>query len=932
MAVRNAVGRALLVVFAGGTAVADDHFVRTLDARTGLDAALTTAVARDTRGFVWIGTPGGLLRYDGHTIEPWARSTIDVRVGWIKPADDGSIYVIGAAHALWHVVGTEATRIDRVPFVEDVLADADGGLLVTGDGTAHRRDPGGRWSVALRDLDRPRLLRRGPDGALWVASRSTVWRVVGDAATTIASADWITDVLPIGARDVIVLQGNGKVLACDGTRTELVFDGHLRGISLARRGDVTWVAYDAQLVALRPGRVEIIRRDGDVTSGGPLLVDREGSLWVASFQGLLQLPEPDTALLGPRDGLPGGSRRLAPSPEGIWIASWGGLGRIDRDGVVHDEHVMARAGVCLDRAGRLWAGVDDGFVVRLDGRFEHYPVANPGEEGSEGCAPASDGGVWLSRGDGLFHAPPTPRAPDPVAAPDVAGRITAVGEDRGGRVWLARGDFGCWADANEPIRRDSWTCRAMGGAAHVYAFIETERGHVWAAANQIGVVRFDEETSSWRPIPGTAELASRDVLALERSPRGGVWIAGSGVLLRVLDRPDLPAGWQVVETPGTGNGLYSTEAEDVFEERDGTLWISQNRGVQRVPVAARDKAATAPTVALIGVAVDGHRVSSENDVELPSGEHLIEFELSALSFRDPSRVRYRVRLTPTGEWSAPTQQPSYRFLDLPPGDYSIEATATLDGTTWSAPSPRVRVTIAQPWYLRAWAIAAAVAIAAAAIYTIHRVRLAVALRLERQRSRIAMDLHDEMGSALGSIGILAELAGDDHVEDGERRRIAGNIAETAEELSDSLGDIVWSLRERSATIDALVAHVRERANRMFSARTDLAFVVPATLPPTQVSLAVRSNVSRIAFEALHNAAKHASASRVVVAFEHVGARWRMTIEDDGVGLSAGHKDATGLGLASMRKRADEIGASLVVERVPAGGTRVALLFAPGADA
>src|SRR5262249_13311283 len=138
-----------------------------------------------------------------------------------------------------------------------------------------------------------------------------------------------------------------------------------------------------------------------------------------------------------------------------------------------------------------------------------------------------------------------------------------------------------------------------------------------------------------------------------------------------------------------------------------------------------------------------------------------------------------------------------------------------------------------------------------------RVRLAMYLCLERQRSRIAMDLHDEMGSGLGSIGILAELASGSQLADRERHEIATNIAETAGELSDSLGEIVWSLRERSATFDVLVAHVRERANRLFAAAVELVFVVPPGLPATPVSLAVRSNVPRIAFEALHNASRHA---------------------------------------------------------------------------
>jgi signal transduction histidine kinase len=921
---------ALLVLLFTRAVSADDHLVRSFDARNGFDFEWTSTVARDTQGFLWIGTPGGLLRYDGYTIEPWARTTLDVRVTALRPAADGTLYVITTPHLLWHVVGTEATRVD-LPDASDALPEPDNGLWVIAGDSLRHRDADGNWRTLLTEVDHPKLIRRGAGSALWLASRSTVWRVDGNRTTRVTEGTAITDILPVD-NGVVVLQSDGAVLFSDGQDTRRVFEKPgARGISLARRGDVTWVGYDIGLVALRPGRVEVMSRDGDIPSAGPLFVDREGSLWVASFQGLLQLPEPDTSIFGLREGMPTGPRRLARTAEGIWVATWFGLGRIDSTGRVHDEHQMVRAGVCVDHSGRLWSGDEESFLVRVDGRFEHYPIANGHAEYPEGCAPARDGGVWLTRGDGLFHAPSEPGLPIPIAIPSVDGRVTAVMEDRHDRLWLARGDWGCWADMRLPVSTASWSCRKFGGTPHVMAFVETDAGHIWASAHQVGVVRFDEDAATWRVIAGSAQLRSRDIYAVASSSRGGVWIVGSGILLRVLDRPDLSAGWEVVETPGASMGLYAADGEDVLEDPDGALWITQARGVHFIPRAVRDQTTAPPSVTLIGLTVDGQRREASHQLELPSGDHQLELELSALAFRDPARVRYRVRLSREGQWSAPSREQSYRFVDLPAGEYELEASASLDGVTW-APVVGLHVAIARVWYLRWWAIAAAVAIAVAVVCSIHRVRLAVHLRFERQRSRIAMDLHDEMGSGLGSIGILAELANERELPDIERKKITTNIAETAEELSGALGDIVWSLHARSATLDNLVTHVRERASRLFSASADLEFVVPAELPATPVTLAVRSNVPRIAFEALHNAARHATARRIVVTFERVGVRWRMSIEDDGIGLAQGGQEATGLGLTSMRKRAEEIGARLAIESRPAGGTRVELVFVPDAHA
>jgi signal transduction histidine kinase len=194
-----------------------------------------------------------------------------------------------------------------------------------------------------------------------------------------------------------------------------------------------------------------------------------------------------------------------------------------------------------------------------------------------------------------------------------------------------------------------------------------------------------------------------------------------------------------------------------------------------------------------------------------------------------------------------------------------------------------------------------------------------------------MDLHDEMGSALGAIGILAGLATGDLAE-ADRRKMTAKIADTAEDLGESLGDIVWSLREGSATLDTLVAHIRERAARLFPDGKQLAFELPDTVPPIRLSLPVCGNVQRIALEALHNAARHAAAKRVVLGLAADGKRWRLWIEDNGVGIAPDlPRGRRGLGLTSMRRRAKEIDASITIDAPKGGGTRITIVFDPGAE-
>jgi signal transduction histidine kinase len=101
------------------------------------------------------------------------------------------------------------------------------------------------------------------------------------------------------------------------------------------------------------------------------------------------------------------------------------------------------------------------------------------------------------------------------------------------------------------------------------------------------------------------------------------------------------------------------------------------------------------------------------------------------------------------------------------------------------------------------------------LFAAHRARVAVLVRLERQRALIAMDLHDEIGSGLGSIGILSGVAASENVKDEQRRELALDIVDTAAELGNALTDIVWSLRPDSATIEGLAYRLTRRASRLF---------------------------------------------------------------------------------------------------------------------
>jgi len=271
------------------------------------------------------------------------------------------------------------------------------------------------------------------------------------------------------------------------------------------------------------------------------------------------------------------------------------------------------------------------------------------------------------------------------------------------------------------------------------------------------------------------------------------------------------------------------------------------------------------------------------------------------------------------------------------GRYNLEVQASTDGRHWSDPPAAYGFRVRAPWYLQAWFLLATGSALLAAVLGVQRVRRVSAARLEEQRARIARDLHDEIGSGLGSIGLLASIAGRAQAP----ADLTSRIASLAGELGRSLTDIVTSMRSGSANLRSLQAHIVERGAQLCPSGTPRFDALSTVeVPPVPMTPAARVNVFYVAVEAIHNAVKHAQARTIQLRLERASrGEWLLTVTDDGRGMSfrgsepPDRDDDTpgGMGLRGMRERAAEIGAALEWDAATGGGTVVRLRFDPRAE-
>ena len=931
-------------------ALARTHLVYDFDRSRGLDTTGIVNLTQDRDGFLWIGGFLSLFRYDGREFHRWNHEPLAGNPeGFADDLLEGLIVKLAfPSRELFRVTddGFEPYQPSISPPLENVqniAASADGSLWICDDVGLRHRNANRVWrTIPQDDFDgvRPHRLQTTPDGGILVLTGRHLWRVSPGAKPRFL----------ITAQNIIVAAEEtkeGRIYLAyggppGGTLAELV-NGELktlaarggRATDLVVRNDSIWVAFDNGLMRWHPTEgIETILNDGGFyTGGGRFELDHENSLWIGGFANLVLIPEADTSVWMLEDGLAQISFSWAvEGADGIWAASYNGIDLIR----LTDEGLKAQTALpgfspfklCTDGAGRLWhiRKVDYTQPAEIYEYLSGHEIIHTfGDNKMFGtCAPSSDGRVWINRDHILYKTEPDGGEPVVFANLPDHGRVQSLYETRSGELWIGFFEKTCHT-AVTSLGDDtaSWLCTDEKRITWSRSMVETEQGDLWIDSSQ-GLLRWTGE--SWEWITG---LPTGQIYHLVPSPRGGIWIAAKEYIVRVLPVPDDPAQVSVVERLTMWQGLPNETGSSVVEQENGTLWIATRRGLVQVPAEVRDQSPPVPRVELVDVIVDGRSLSLRGDnVSLPYRQNRVEVHFAAMSYRNPGLIQYRVRSRADEKWRE-TRTPEFRFVELAPGDYRPEVAASLDGLHWSEVPAGFSFTVRAPWYATLWAFALYVLFVTAILWTIYRVRLAMHLRAERQRTRIAMDLHDEMGSGLGSIGILSGVLRSGNLETEDQQGVIRQIEQSAEELGAALADIVWSLRPRAHTLGAVFERVEKLGRRLLPhPQVDLEMSVDSDHQQVVVSQPVCKNVLSIATEALHNAAKHGKPDKLSIALMRDGKSWLLLIQDNGAGFLIENEQGDGLGLQSMRRRARDIGAELTLLSQPGEGTKLRLAFHP----
>jgi signal transduction histidine kinase/ligand-binding sensor domain-containing protein len=946
------------------TALPDQYVFDTFGSEFGLPQTNVTAVCQTRDGYLWVGTEGGLGRFDGVRFVAFKRSNTPAFV----PNQSIRRLFEDAAGALW--IGTESgvVRYREGKFEPAGLA----GMIITG----MAQDRTGRmWfgteGHGVCTIDRGEVHSFAGDPAMlganvrtvFVDSTNRVWigfahaagalcfengrfryQAVGGAESreTFAIAEWPRGTLWFGTGRGLYRLADGGTVRVD--RKNDLSNPQITDLQPAREGGL-WVVAGSVMRLTDPesfGYAPVAQLP--VSAPRSVIEDREGNLWVcAQFDGLVRARRTFYQLLNGTDGLPGnvvkavsvdraGNRWLAIQSHGVVrVAPDGAVTVLDREQGMPSQDPLS---VCAADDGTVWAAFSTGLAAWRGTRTEVYPqyrsVRILFEDRAGGLWFGNDEALWLRR-DGAIARVALGRAPSVV---------NAIGEGPDGAVYVAASSGGLFR-----VKSGTATCLGDGNgtlSGSVRALYVDGDGRIWIGSKGRGLGVWVD--GRWFNPDALADAVTDHVSAIAEDTHGQLWLGTpSGIVwgpkqeLLAAARGERPV--PRLRLAGTEDGFRVTAASSHSQPtvaRNGrTLVFATRRGVLAIDPDDVPRNQVPPPVNIERIVVDGRAVPLAGRLELAPDVRQLAIEYTALSFVSSARAAFRYKLEGYDrDWVEAGTRRLASYANLPAGEYVFHVIACNSDGQWNLIGASVRIRQIPHFYHTGWfAALVAVLVVASGLGAVRwsRRRLERELErmeqkqmLERERRRIARHLHDDLGASLTEIGLFAEAA--------RRRALQPDATDDLLQLSSrvrgvvgSLDAIVWATNPANDSLDHVATYICEYFQSLFSRSTIRCRVdVGGDMPAYPLTPEQRTDLFLTAKEAMNNILKHSGAASAWLRMKMEAGRFELTLEDDGCGFDRATAAAGRNGVGNMRSRMEEIGGSFAIEPRPGGGARVAI--------
>ncbi|WP_276133633.1 ligand-binding sensor domain-containing protein [Polluticoccus soli] len=950
-----------------------------LNVENGLIQSQATSMVQDRYGHLWIGTLGGLSRYDGKGFVNYSvrDGMLNNTVNTLATDKDGNLW-IGGPKGLSEFNGKRFKHyIFESP--DNVASSTVSEIKISDDNTVWFRAAGRLYGIIKGKVKYFQLPDRNaattaiqPDGkTLWVAkSPGVIYRLLNNKWDSTAFAEPGMTVQP--------------------TAYEIFRDSHKQ----------IWFTTNAGLYQLKGGRPVVVSYHGTPTyflpPVGSIAESRTGDLWLGTNSGAIRIRDSAVQFYNKRNGLSDNSiSAIMTDAEGnVWLASDGqGVFRfsgsfftvLDEGMGLPSAQVMSIAATSNERLyiGTYDAGLflyQNGTVYAIELPLKPAPAitaikTRQGKKGSELWFGTRGAGLWKYNG-ATFSSFGVPTLP--------SNSVTALYTDTGNRLYIGFVNGAMFFNGVnfyslglrntsvmdfKLIGEDSLLLATTDGiklwhdstvtdfvtktiADNVAAQCFALRGdELWIGSSDNGIAVYNLKTKKAFVINKNDGLQSDFIYNIVTDNDNNVWV-GTGYGIHKIS---IKQGKPVISFYGKNQGVAGMESNHnaVQKMPDGSIWFGTTNGALHYKPQSRIITPRPLSVVLQSVKVFGENIIDSTyytskdhwygvpqRLRLPPNKNNVTFTFQAISMSGLEQVRYRYKMdgldAPWSEWSA---ENTVTFSALPPGNYTLHVAAVAGDS--EIKELKYSFEIITPFHKTGWfklaVLVACILLGVLIQYIVNRRkqnRLALMERLRREeqakvRQRTAEDFHDEIGNKLTRINVLTNVLREKIPNPtSDTKRILEQIQENTGQLYSGTRDILWSLKPTNDNLYEILHRVRDFGVELFQ-DTDIDFIFIGTderWKRYKLPLDMSRNLIMIFKEALNNALKYSDAKQVKLeAFLKDDNVLQMVLTDNGKGFDI-HNFKKGHGIDNMKVRAKRVHGILYMDSRPEKGTIINLNF------
>jgi len=933
--------------------------------RDGLPEQVVQAFAQTRDRYLWIGTTGGLLRFDGARFTLYNRENTpefsDNNIFCLSVSRDNTLWIGSEGGGLtsyrngrFHAFSSRDGLTNN--FVRAVYEDRRGELWVGTDNGLFRLD-GDRLERIDGDERIPMLavhaIFEDREGALWVGG-SRLLRIRDNQVEEFqlqgeSSRNRVKSILETSDGDIWVGTVSGldrmRARSAAGFETVPEVTGTVRILRQTSDGTLWAGTIGHGLYLYRGGRFTRMSAPRRLPSNTILncFEDAEQNIWLGTQAGMLRLSNTPVKTVGLPDASDSDAETVYEDGDGeVWIAA-ANLFRF-RNGSVTPYRFPRIKGVRIrnvfrDRHGALWIGTEGQGVYRQTaGGLAHYMTSSGLVNNFvRAFLEARDGTIWIGTDEGVSRSTPAGFRNYQVRDGLCYFSIRSLLEDSRGDIWIGT-DRGV-----SLLRHDKFADHPVVEALKkekVWAMHEDPDGGLWFGTRTGGLYRWRSGRLSH--FTTASGLASNSIYEMIEDPGGMLWISGptgiSEVSRRELDdmAADDPARRVTLTLYGVSEGLESIqmcggEKPAGLLTRNGEIWFPGSRGPMRIRTDQPRPAELAPAV-VDQVTGDGLPIMLSPGVVLGPDTAKLELHYGVVQLRSQERVRFRYRLDGFDRgWSETTAERVAHYTNLPAGRYRFRVAAFEMNNPQEIAETSIEIVQRPHFYQTIWFLSACIFLLAAASWSIHkfhvrqlRARFQAVLN---ERTRLAREMHDTLIQGCVSVSALLEAYLSLGPRDGDAREDLMACARTQlRSTIDEAREAVWNLRQKPAAVHSLGPFLRSMAEQVHRE-----FGIPVEYEVTGEAFEFpRDTIHELLMalrEAIYNALRHAHPRRVRIVVGFEGNECQLRVVDDGVGFKAETLPSLGLGhygLVGIQERVERIGGRFAVNSKEGAGTEIVL--------